>query len=232
MTMEDSISYCPFKIAEAHLRKLKVSPGGKPAVTKVKSDKLSPQDDEALFRAAMADVVPLAANHRSYSNPPPKHIRYAGHMKDKQETLRALRLLIDQGKGFTVADTPEYMEGTGHNVSREWARRLHRGDFPIQDHLDLHGCTIPAAKSALDAFLSAAVTSGKTAVLIIHGRGLSSPGEPVLKNKVGEWLARSAWRKWIMAFTSARTCDGGAGATYVLFHPNPPTLRFRRHTPV
>jgi DNA-nicking Smr family endonuclease len=30
--------------------------------------------------------------------------------------------------------------------------------------------------------------SGKGVVLIIHGRGLSSPDEAVLKNKVREWL--------------------------------------------
>jgi len=63
--------------------------------------------------------------------------------------------------------------------------------------------------------------SGKRAVLIVHGRGLSSPGEPVLKNKVREWLTRTAWRKWVIAFTSAQSYDGGTGATYVLLRHRP-----------
>ncbi|MBI5583339.1 MAG: Smr/MutS family protein [Deltaproteobacteria bacterium] len=52
---------------------------------------------------------------------------------------------------------------------------------------------------------------------MIHGRGISSPGDPVLKTKVVEWLTRSHWRKWVIAFSSAQSYDGGAGATYVLF---------------
>jgi DNA-nicking Smr family endonuclease len=72
------------------------------------------------------------------------------------------------------------------------------------------------AKEAFGDFLNEAIRSGKRAVLIIHGRGISSPGEPVLKNKVSEWLTRSHWRKWVIAFTSAQSYDGGAGATYVL----------------
>jgi DNA-nicking Smr family endonuclease len=31
-----------------------------------------------------------------------------------------------------------------------------------------------------------------------------------------------------MAFTSARLCDGGAGATYVLLRKHPATKRFKR----
>ena len=71
-------------------------------------------------------------------------------------------------------------------------------------------------KEAFENFINDAIRSGKRAVLIIHGRGISSPGEPVLKNKVREWLTRSHWRKWVIAFTSAQSYDGGAGATYVL----------------
>ena len=37
------------------------------------------------------------------------------------------------------------------------------------------------------------------AVQIIHGRGISSGGDPVLKTKVFEWLTRSHWRKWVSA---------------------------------
>jgi len=58
-------------------------------------------------------------------------------------------------------------------------------------------------------------------VLIIHGRGLTSPGQPVLKKMVFNWLSRGPLRRYILAFTSARACDGGAGATYVLLRKRP-----------
>jgi DNA-nicking Smr family endonuclease len=65
-------------------------------------------------------------------------------------------------------------------------------------------------------------------ILIIHGRGLSSPAGPVLKTKVIQWLTTGPWRRWVMAFASARLCDGGAGATYVLLRRQPTTKRFKR----
>jgi len=65
-------------------------------------------------------------------------------------------------------------------------------------------------------------------VMIIHGRGLSSPSEPVLKTRVFQWLQSGPWRKWVMAFASARWCDGGAGATYVLLRKRPLARRHRK----
>ena len=94
----------------------------------------------------------------------------------------------------------------------------------VQDHLDLHGLTAAEARDAVDRFLTNAVRQGLRTVLIIHGRGLSSPGEPVLKSRLMQWLNRGVWRKWVMAYTSARRCDGGAGATYVLLR-NPTAVK-------
>jgi len=217
--MKNTSFNLPFKEAEASLRNVKVAPGGKPAATGVRSGRDTLEDDEALFRAAMTDVVPLAGDRR-YPRQPLKNCPVRRpDMHDREETLAAMRRLIVRGEGYTVSDTPEYMEGTGYRLPLEWARRLHQGDFPVQGHIDLHGYTIPAAKLALESFLSDAIASGKQSVLIIHGRGLASPGEPVLKNLVKDWLTRCSWRKWIMAFASARACDGGAGATYILLRP-------------
>ena len=84
------------------------------------------------------------------------------------------------------------------------------------------------ASEVFENFLRGAVTSGKRAVLIIHGRGLSSPGEPVLKNKVNEWLTRGHWRKWVIAYASAQSYDGGTGATYVLLRHRPVSKRKKK----
>ncbi|MGB9761249.1 MAG: Smr/MutS family protein [Caldimicrobium thiodismutans] len=55
----------------------------------------------------------------------------------------------------------------------------------------------------------------------MHGRGLSSKGKPVLKEKVREWLEKGPYRKYILAYASAKPCDGGPGATYVLLTQRP-----------
>jgi DNA-nicking Smr family endonuclease len=164
----------------------------------------------------MEGVKPLVrdkhhAENKNVANPP-DHL-----VKEPEEDVRqCLNNLVKCGEGFVISKTSEYMEGTGRDIPPEFAERLHRGDFSIQAHIDLHGLGAAQAKEVFENFFSDAIKSGKRAVLIIHGRGISSPGEPVLKNKVSEWLTRSHWRKWVIAFTSAQSYDGGAGATYVL----------------
>jgi DNA-nicking Smr family endonuclease len=183
------------------------------------------ESDEDLFKAAMADVKPI---HRE--NLAELECRCSQKQsslpKSSDTTLLALKELVRYGKGFVVEHTPEYMEGGSfYQVSREINRRLHRGDFSIQDYIDLHGMTVPAAQEAFETFMKEAVMKGRSGVLIVHGRGLSSPDEPVLKTRVFEWLSTGYWKKWVLAFTSARSCDGGAGATYVLLRNNPLTKR-------
>lgn len=185
-----------------------------------------PSENE-VFLKEMADVIPIPRQdrieHRFNSGPP------AGPDHDfEDETLLKLNNLVKFGKGFVVADTPEYIEGTGYNVNPEIPKRLHRGDFSIQAHIDLHGLGVEDARDAFDKFFKDSITTGKRGVLIVHGRGLSSPDKPVLKTKVIEWLSCSPWRKWVIAFSSAKLCDGGAGATYVLLRHRPMTRRYRK----
>ncbi len=176
--------------------------------------------EEELFKEAMSGVDPLVKNHAAGKNITIKQTEKLSQT-NKDETLTQLARLVNHGEGFIVSETPEYIEGTGYNSHREFARRLHRGDFSIQAHIDLHGMNVEQAKEAFEAFLGEALNSGKRAVLIIHGRGLSSRGEPVLKNKIREWLNQSYWLKRIIAYTSAQSYDGGAGATYVLLRSRP-----------
>jgi DNA-nicking Smr family endonuclease len=185
------------------------------------------QNDRALFEEAMADVERISQNICDEQNYP-KCIVSEPDQTDDSEALLHLERLIETGKGFVVADTAEYVEGVGYNVNREVAKRLHKGEFSIQGHIDLHGLTAEHARQVFEQFLKESIASGKRMVLIVHGRGLSSPAAPILKSKVIEWLTTGLWRKWVMAFTSARLCDGGTGATYVLLRKRPATKRFKK----
>jgi DNA-nicking Smr family endonuclease len=98
---------------------------------------------------------------------------------------------------------------------------LREGRFSVKKTLNLRGMFVEEAKIAFEEFLREAIINGDNCVLIIHGRGLSSKKEPVLKTKVKEWLERGPFRKYVMAFCSARPCDGGLGATYVLLSSKP-----------
>ena len=183
--------------------------------------------EHALFKEAMADVKRIS---RTNCAPPIPSTPIFPNDKTNpaNEPVTQLKNLVKYGIGFVVSLTPEYVEGTAYNVNPEVARRLHRGEFSIQDHIDLHGLRVDAAHEVIDDFLKQSIISGKRAVLIIHGRGLSSPAKPILKSKVYRWLTTSPWHKWVIAFASARLCDGGAGATYVLLRQKPLTKRFRK----
>ena len=182
--------------------------------------------EEQLFQEAMEGVKPISRENcteRVFRMDLPE----GSQNREDAETLSRLRDLVRSGIGFDIFDTPEYIEGTGYNIHPEIARRLHRGDFSIQAHVDLHGLVAQDARVVFEGFLRSAVMTGKRGVLIIHGRGLSSPAEPVLKKKVVEWLTHGAWRKWVVAYASARSCDGGAGATYVLLRQRPVSKRMK-----
>jgi DNA-nicking Smr family endonuclease len=190
-------------------------------------DASAPLNERELFLNAMADVEPINWKNRLEPNCAPC-ISIDSENDSKDETMQQLSNLVNFGEGFVVANTPEYIEGTGYNIHPEISKRLHRGDFSIQSHIDLHGFDVEDARKAFEIFFKDSITTGKRAVLVVHGRGLSSPEKPVLKTKVIEWLTRGPWRKWVIAFSSARSCDGGAGATYVLLRQRPLTKRFRK----
>ena len=186
-----------------------------------------PDTDIDIFYRAMADVKQISRDNCVESNGKQSNLNLAPDDADP-EILAALKDLINKGTGFVVANTPEYNEGCGSDTHPEIMRRLHRGDFSVQDYIDLHGLTVADAQQAFEEFMHHNISAGKRVVLVIHGRGLSSPHKPVLKTNVHHWLSSGYWRKWVMAFTSARLCDGGAGATYVLLRKQPATKRLKK----
>jgi DNA-nicking Smr family endonuclease len=215
-------------LLESESVELQPAPSAIPLDSKASSkNKIARRPDHHLFNAAMADVKKISRTQCVTSSPRPPVTPNPATNPDMESVLR-LKNLVNYGTGFVVSLTPEYIEGTAHAVNPAIARRLHRGDFSIQDHIDLHGMRVREAHEAFNAFLKKSILSGKRAVLVIHGRGLSSPAKPVLKSKVYRWLTTSPWHKWVIAFTSARLCDGGTGASYILLRRKPLAKRFRK----
>ena len=232
---DSSGNFKPFKDLKALIEKkaIELKSASKPnpnEFNKLDEKKVDQRSDRIIFQEAMADVKKISkSNYAVPSQATNKHPNSRKNLLyDEHESIVQLKELIKNGTGFIVSLTPEYVEGTANKVSPEVARRLHHGYFSIQAHIDLHGLGANDAHQAFDRFLNKSVMADKRAVLIIHGRGLSSPHEPILKTKVYKWLTAAPWHKWVIAFSSARLCDGGAGATYVLLRPKPLTKRFRK----
>ncbi len=230
-TSDSSLKYNPFGELKNCVAVSRIPSGLSAIVSRCEPEPAAdPEIEEKIFLEAVQDVKPMQQD-KCVGNK--IRIKLPDDVKESPEAaiVGQLTSLVEYGEGFVISDTPEYIEGTGYDVHPEFAGRLHRGDFSIQAHVDLHGQGVAEAKKTFEEFLKGAVKSGKRAVLIIHGRGLSSPGEPVLKNNVHKWLTCSHWRKWVIAFASAQSYDGGAGATYILLRHRPVSKRSRRQRP-
>ncbi|MCW5890642.1 MAG: Smr/MutS family protein [bacterium] len=176
-----------------------------------------PPDEASLFARAMLDVVPLPATSRERIDRPPPTAAPATPISEEAEALAALSDLVTGATHFDVTDTREYVEGAVVGLDPRLVRRLRRGDFAWQAHLDLHGQTAVEARGAVERFVLQAFRDARRCVLIVHGRGHNSKDHtPVLKEGLKTWLARGVLGKVVLAFASARPSDGGAGALYVL----------------
>jgi DNA-nicking Smr family endonuclease len=164
----------------------------------------------------MADVRPLRADPR-IDAPAPATLTTRTVIDEDVEALAVLSDLVTGNGDFDISDSTEYVEGAVVGLDPRILRRLRRGEFAYQSMIDLHGMSTAAARVEVERFIMAAIAHGHREVLIVHGRGHNSKDNvPVLKERLKSWLARGRIGRGILAFTSARPADGGAGALYVL----------------
>ncbi len=205
----DGFTYRPFSVLEGLKKRLSEKP---------LSEKLPPaKDDEELFREAMSRVKEIK-EFRSIPYEPPRRKTgpKATQRKDESSSIQSHLLDIVTGKApIDIENTPEYVQWVNPTGRAEFLSLLQRGAFSVQDYIDLHGYTVVEAREALEAFIREARRKTLRCIKIIHGRGLRSVRGPVLKRAVCQWLERD-FRKYIIAYTTARKQDGGLGAVYVL----------------
>lgn len=196
--------------------KPKAVPPPPPAMEKPAPTPIDSADDESFLRQALADVRPLhEANGRSRI---PLEPRVTHTIVDEDaEVIAQLSDLVSGQAPFDISESDEYVEGYRVGIDPRLVSQLRRGEFAVQAHFDMHGMIQGAAKEALKEFIVASVRKGLRTVLVVHGRGLRSPGgHSVLKHATAGWLSHGAIGGHVLAFTTARASDGGAGATYVL----------------
>jgi DNA-nicking Smr family endonuclease len=208
------------------LSRLKSTVRPRRVVEEKPADESPPEDDEKLFAEAMSGVTPMDARDESLPPEPKLNAAPSREEQEEAEVMQALRDLVEGEAPLSIHQTDEAIEGAVDGLDSRIMGKLRRGEFSVQDHLDLHGFTRDEARVKVEAFLLAAIAQGKRCVLIIHGRGHGSKDNiPVLKNALKSWLQRRALRKKVLAFSTAQAFDGGAGAIYVL-------LKARKSRPI
>lgn len=168
-------------------------------------------NDAALFRAAIGPVKPAADVAAPPRKPPPKpRARMAERDESdaRSEFQRGLDALSQDR--LEAGDTLSYKRAS---LPSHVFNRLKRGQFSVQDELDLHGATALQAEGMLRQFFKEAHDHEFGCVRIVHGKGLQAEGAPVLKNLVDRLLRQ---RNDVLAFHSAPMNQGGTGAVLVL----------------
>ena len=182
-------------------------------------------DDAAMFRQAVDGVRRLG--NRGPARVVPRPEVTLEIVSEDAEVLAQLSDLVSGVGTFELTETEEYTEGTRLGLDPRLVTRLRRGEFAVQAHIDLHGMIQADAKLALEEFIVNSVRKGLRTVLIVHGRGLRSPGgTPVLKHATSQWLSHGHMGGYVLAFATARPADGGAGAMYVLLRRDRRRARF------
>lgn len=167
-------------------------------------------EDAALFRAAIGPVRELPQAIEPPSLPRPAPVPRQRDL-DEAEALAQSRLRPFDLAGAALGEAAEHLQ-TG--LSPRLLKRLKRGQYSVQDELDLHGMTVPVAEASLRRFVRESRSEGRYCVRIVHGKGLRSGLEgPVLKG-VAEHLLRQ--RSDVLAYASAPDAQGGTGALLVL----------------
>ena len=167
-------------------------------------------EDIELFHRSVGEVKPVT-NDRIMRRKQPASPRARFREMDEARVIEDM--LSDQ---FDPAEleTGEELVYVRPGLQHRTMKKLRRGAYVVNAELDLHGMTVPIARQAVAEFLNGCRQRRFQCVRIIHGKGRGSRHRgPILKRKLGGWLRQ---RNEILAYCSARLCDGGTGAVYVL----------------
>jgi DNA-nicking Smr family endonuclease len=168
------------------------------------------REDIQLFRSSVGKVKPVHHN-RVMPVKPAISPRPVFREMDEAEVLQDL---LSKHFDPTDMESGEELVFVRAGLQKRTLKKLRRGMFVVHAELDLHGMTAPIARQAVADFLRECRRRRIQCGRIIHGKGRGSRHRsPVLKQKIGNWLQQ---RDEVLAYCSARGCDGGTGAVYVL----------------
>ena len=165
----------------------------------------APSDGD-LFQQAVEGVTPITPSNRIPPSAPARRVPFRSKVIPSPAITDSLS---DHGTS-DVAPTSFLRSG----LNRMTLRKLRRGQWPVQDTIDLHGNTSDEARRLLVAFLHHALHNGLRCVSVIHGKGWRTEGgEGILKVRVRHWLTQYPQ---VLAFCEAPANAGGGGAVWLL----------------
>jgi DNA-nicking Smr family endonuclease len=173
------------------------------------------ENDEEIFKSAMADVNRSGWRHEPAHTPPKKAT--VPPKEPELEDRLIMQEAIEGAMSPMVQEHPEYIEGWVGVAGKRYLPNLRSGLYSIQEQLDLHGYNRIEARIVVEDFIVRVSRFQSCCVKIIHGRGINSPDDrAVLKENLQLWLSSRRMSRYVVAYASAQMNDGGVGAVYVL----------------
>ena len=172
-----------------------------------------PEDDSQLFSKALQGVKPI--DHGNIVDIKPSRTK-----KVDAQTLakRAAAEGSVEAEMTEISDTQAILNPVASqaNLSYRIATLQHKvfedlkaGKLRWFEAVDLHGCTVEQARSAVLQIIQMAKAENQNVIKIVHGKG----PEAILKTYVNGWLRQ---HRDVLAFVSAPENQGGTGAVLVL----------------
>lgn len=166
--------------------------------------------DIDLFHEAIGPVRRIDATPEPPSAPRPMP-RPRQREADEAQALHQSQVAPFDLPDLALGDALEYLKD---GFPPRLLRRLKRGQYSVQDEIDLHRMNAAEAEAAVRRFLQENLAQDRLCLRIVHGKGLrSGPEGPVLKQQVDLWLRH---RNDVLAFASAPPNQGGTGAVLIL----------------
>tara|TARA_B100000900_G_C20513164_1_gene688892 strand:+ start:102 stop:680 length:579 start_codon:yes stop_codon:yes gene_type:complete len=167
------------------------------------------QDDGQVLWEKVAKTV--KKRNRQLS---PKSAKQKTKVKSQSDNFQSVNSVTKKTRTIPAAvELADFRIGETSGIDRSSARRLQRGQFRIEDRLDLHGSSQQQAHKQLISFISRAVQQNFRHVLVITGKGREGYG--ILRQQVPTWLKDLPLRQYINAISYAQPQDGGTGALYI-----------------
>lgn len=133
------------------------------------------------------------------------------------ENRKLMQDALNAESPIEVLDHPEYIEGWVGVAGKRFLPNLRNGLYSIQGQIDLHGLNREEAQLAVEEYLVQMSRFRSCCVKIIHGRGINSPADrATLKENLQRLLSTRRMARYVVAYASAPSRDGGVGAVYVL----------------
>ncbi len=211
---DSSLSKEQYNLLNAFKKQIsKPAPVPEPIAPIEKTPEQEQQEDLDFFRKQMQGVQKIAASNVAKTAPSLKKKPDAQILAKRASATGPLE--TDE---TLLSDTQAMLNPVASqaNLSYRIATLQHRviedlkaGNLRWFEAVDLHGCTIEEARSAVLQIIQMAKDNNENVLKIVHGKG----PEAILKTHVNSWLRQ---HRDVLAFVSAPEKQGGTGAVLVL----------------